>query len=192
MVNRRRLRSTIRPVMIHDELPVNRSNEPIENSSGIVRILGKRGRACCRAIPEHEKAGRTLHRAKHSPIGLPRLGEFSPDDVGPSVGVRLRNRASPAFQLSDQVRRQFRECLRLEPMDRIRPLGRLTEGLCAYREWQNAEDRGGECSQGKRGDVRFHLSPSLTSRTIPAYHRRIIEESGGSHYRFSVDFRKPL
>jgi hypothetical protein len=179
MVNRRRLRSTIRPVVIHDELLVNRSNEPIENLSGIVRILGKLRRACCRAIPEHEKAGRTLHRAKHSPIGLPRLGEFSPNDVGLSVRVRLRNRASPAFQFGDQVRRQFRECCRLEPMDRIRPLGRrLTDGLCAYREWQNAEDGGGECSQGKRGDVRFHISPSLTSRTIPAYHRRIIEESG--------------
>jgi hypothetical protein len=68
------------------------------------------------------------------------------------------------FQLRDQVRRQFRECLQLEPMNRIRALGRRltdSDGLCAYRKWQNAEERGGESSQGKRGDVRFHLPPSL-------------------------------
>jgi hypothetical protein len=57
MVNRRWLRSTIGPVVIDDGLAVNRSNEPIESSMGVVGRLIKYQRVRGLAIPEEEKTG---------------------------------------------------------------------------------------------------------------------------------------
>src|ERR1035437_7300007 len=67
VVNRRRFRATVSPVMIHDELAANGSDEPIEQPVGVVGILTKRDRVCSRAVPKDEKAGEPVYGAEHRP-----------------------------------------------------------------------------------------------------------------------------
>src|SRR5674476_1006583 len=52
VVNQRRFRATVSPVMIHDELAANGSDEPIEQPVGVVGILAKLDRVCSRAVPK--------------------------------------------------------------------------------------------------------------------------------------------
>src|ERR1039458_784825 len=142
VVNRRRLRATISPVMIHDELAAYGSDEPVEKPVGVVGILAKLDRVCSRAVPKDKKAGGPLHGAEHRPIRLTSFRKGTPNDVGSLVGrERLWNCASPAFQFRDQVLRQFGKGRGREPNDGVFAFGwRISWGLTeAWREGQNQQ-----------------------------------------------------
>src|ERR1017187_5223694 len=150
VVNRRWFRATVSPVMIHDELAANGSDEPIEQPVNVVGILTKLDRVCRRAVPKQEKAGEPLHGAENRPIRLTSFGKGTPNDVGSLVRREcLGNGASPQLQFRDQVLRQFGKGRGWEPHDGVFAFGwQISWGLAeAWCEDQSQQHQRKRCAE---------------------------------------------
>src|ERR1700733_11129141 len=104
VVNRRRLWSTVRIIMAHDEVLSHRgdaSGKPdLVGGDALKKIPVFHGSDCAgvirRAIPENENRRHSFDRAQHRPIGLAGFGELATDDVVRLLGeLVLWNRAFP-------------------------------------------------------------------------------------------------